>query len=120
MLQETLSHAADGRTILTGTPKSSENHLEAIYSQSTQNEWGFYCETCQAGILPDERCLGPRSLVCSTCKTPPDPRDGKWFVRNPTASWGEGFWVNHLMVPWLRYTDILERQRTYDLVRFKK
>ena len=27
--------------------------------------------------------------------------------------------MNHLMVPWLNYDDILERQRSYDLVRFK-
>ncbi len=33
--------------------------------------------------------------------------------------WGEGFCVNHLMVPWLNYDDILERQRSYDLIRFK-
>ena len=39
VLKETLSHAEAGRTILCGTPKLIDNHLEAMFSQSTANEW---------------------------------------------------------------------------------
>jgi len=33
ILEETMSHARNGRTILTGTPKSVDNHLEGLESQ---------------------------------------------------------------------------------------
>jgi hypothetical protein len=119
VLQETLSHAIAGRTILVGTPKSVENHLEGIFSQSTAHEWQVPCEPCRRGVILDERCLGPRSLVCPACQAELNPTRGAWVARHPAARWGEGFWINHLMVPWLNYDDILERQRSYDLVRFK-
>ena len=49
VLQETLSHSTDGRTILTGTPKSIDNHLSAVFHQSTANEWTMTCEGCASG-----------------------------------------------------------------------
>lgn len=119
VLQETLSHAKAGRTILVGTPKTIENPLEAMFSQSTAREWLLPCDRCRLPIALDERCLGSVSIVCPHCQSPLDPKRGRWFARNPAARWGEGFWVNHLMVPWIEYDDILERQRSYDLVRFK-
>jgi hypothetical protein len=48
-----------------------------------------------------------------------DPRQGRWVPRHPDATWGDGFWINHLMVPWLRYEEILKRQRVYDPTPFK-
>ncbi len=114
-----LSHAKAARTILVGTPKSVENHLEAMFSQSTANEWHLPCEQCRRGVVLDERCLGPVAIICPNCQGPLDPTRGEWVPRNPAARWGEGFCVNHLMVPWLNYDDILERQRSYDLIRFK-
>jgi hypothetical protein len=119
VLQETLSHAAHPRTILTGTPKSIDNHLEAVFRQSTANEWIIDCAPCGQGVILDERCLGPQSCVCPQCQQAIDPRQGRWVARHPDATWGAGFWVNHLMVPWLQYDEILNRQRAYDLPRFK-
>ncbi len=119
VLQETLSHAKAARTILVGTPKSVENHLEGMFSQSTANEWHVPCDQCHCGVVLDERCLGPVAIVCPHCRGPLDPTRGEWVPRNPAVRWGEGFCVNHLMVSWLKYDDILERQRSYDLIRFK-
>jgi len=119
VLQETLSHAKDGRTFLTGTPKSIDNHLEAAFSASTANEWTIACEQCNKGVVLDEGCLGPHGIVCPGCQKPIDPRKGKWVPRNPQSTWGDGFWICHPMVPWLNYDEILDRLRGYDLVRFK-
>jgi hypothetical protein len=119
VLQETLSHARNGRTILTGTPKDISNHLEAVFSQSTANEWTIQCAKCRKGVILDERSLGPAGIICPDCRRPLDPRTGRWVARNPNARWGAGFWVNHAMVPWLNYDEILDRQRLYDLPRFK-
>jgi hypothetical protein len=48
-----------------------------------------------------------------------DPTKGRWVARHPQADWGEGFWINHLMVPWISYDEVLQRQSIYDLARFK-
>jgi hypothetical protein len=118
-LQETLSHAKAGRMILVGTPKSVENHLQAVFSQSTAHEWHVRCAACGKAAILDEKCLGPQSVICPACSAELDTACGEWVARNPSARWGEGYWVNHLMVPWLNYEDILDRERCYDLVSFK-
>lgn len=119
VLMETLSHAEHGRTILTGTPKSIDNHLEAMFRQSTANEWTIACPTCGTGVILDERSLGPLSLICPECTGVLDPRRGTWIARNPDSTWGDGFWIGHPMVPWLNHDEILDRQRTYDIGKFK-
>jgi hypothetical protein len=119
VLQETMSHAKDGRTFLTGTPKLIDNHLEAAFSASTANEWTIPCRQCGQGVVLDQRCLGPSGILCPGCRGPINPRDGAWVARNPRTTWGDGFWICHPMVPWLNYDEILERQRVYDLACFK-
>jgi hypothetical protein len=119
VLLETLSHAAHPRTILTGTPKLVDNHLEAMFTRSTANLWTIPCSQCGAGVTIDERCLGPTGLICPTCQTALDVTQGTWVPHNPQSTWGQGFGISHPMVPWLRYEGILERQRSYGPVRFR-
>ncbi len=119
VLQETLSHAADGRTIVTGTPKSIDNHLEAVFNASTANQWLIACEHCTQDVVLDERTLGPSGLICPTCEGALNVSDGRWIARNPAATWGAGFTICHPMVPWLNHDAILEKQRSYDPVRFR-
>ena len=119
VLMETLSHAEHGRTILAGTPNSIDNHLEAMFRQSTANEWTMICGSCGKGAILDERSLGPRGVFCPGCSSPLDSQLGAWVARNPNSTWGDGFWIGHPMVPWLNYDEILERQRTYEIGKFK-
>ncbi len=119
MLQETLSHSAIGQIVLVGTPKLVQNQLEVAYAESTANEWTMGCPTCAAQVILDERCLGPLGVCCPKCKTALDVRVGRWVARHPNSQWGEGYWINHLMAPWLNYHEILDRWRTYDLAQFK-
>lgn len=119
ILEETMSQAEHGRTILTGTPKSVDNHLEGRFSMATANEWTIDCPQCGKGIILDERILGPSSINCPQCVAPLDARLGRWVPRNPDATWGESFSINHLMVPWFSYDKVLMIQQTYDICRFK-
>jgi hypothetical protein len=120
VLRETLSHAAAGRTILCGTPKLIDNHLEAMFIQSTANEWKIVCQGCGQDVILDERAIGPVGIMCPQCQLPLDKLAGRWVARNPVATWGDGFWINALMVPWKHNPDeILESQRTYDFARFR-
>jgi hypothetical protein len=118
-LEETMSHAENGRTILTGTPKSVDNHLEVKFRNSTANEWTIDCPKCGKGVVLDERSLGPQSAICPDCAVKLNPIEGRWVARNPGATWGVGFSANHLMVPWLNYDDVLARQQSYDICKFK-
>lgn len=119
VLAETMSHAPHARMILCGTPKLIDNHLEGMFEQSTANEWTITCPQCQKGVILDEHSLGPNGLACPSCKSLLDPKQGSWIARNPQASWGDGFWIGHPMVPWLNYDKILERQCSYDIANLK-
>jgi hypothetical protein len=119
VLQETLSHSPLRRMILTGTPKAIGNHLEAVFRSSTANDWTIGCANCGKGVTLDERCITLAGITCPACQAPLDPRAGTWVPRNPESTWGQGFRVNHLMVPWINFDEVLERQRTYDIPRFK-
>lgn len=119
VLQETLSHSANPRVILTATPKGQDNHVEAVFQQSTGCEWQIPCVACGRSAIPDEHMLGARGLVCPNCHRSVSAADGRWVARNPNSKWGDGYWINHLMVPWLNFDEILLRQSTYDSARFK-
>jgi hypothetical protein len=119
VLQETLSHSTRGEIVLTGTPKLIDNHLEDVFRQSTACEWLVPCPGCQRQTRLDERVLDPRGLCCPECDQQLNPRRGKWVARNPNSAWGDGYWINHLMVPWLNADEILARQAAYDPARFR-
>ena len=118
VLQETLSHATNGRTILTGTPKSIENHLEAAFNLSTANQWLIPCRRCEQDVTIEVRCLGPTGLICPKCNGGLSSSDGRWVAGNPTSTWGQGFAISHPMVPWISYADILEKLQGYDPIAF--
>ena len=119
VMQETLSHSATARTVLTGTPKLIDNHLEAAFTRSTANEWRIPCDNCPELALLDERVLGLTSLVCAACGAALDVQRGYWLPRNPHSEWGQGYWINHLMASWLNVADVLARRSTYDPIRFR-
>lgn len=119
VLQETLSHSTNPRVILTATPKSESNHTEMLFQQSTACEWQIPCTECGKSAIPDEGMLGMNGLVCPSCQKPVSAAAGRWVARNPNARWGDGFWINHLMVPWLNFDEIVLRQATYSAPRFK-
>lgn len=119
VLEEALSHSPLRRVLLTGTPKTVDNHLEAVFEQSTAHEFLVPCPACGSEVRLDEDCLGPHGPVCPMCLGRIDPGAGRWVPRHPDSTWGDGFWINHLMVPWVNYQELLERQRTYDPARFR-
>ena len=104
-----------------GTPKLIDNHLETMFNQSTANEWQISCPSCGHDVVLDERSIGPTGIMCPQCQSPLDKFAGRWVPRNPHATWGDGYWINALMVPWRDNPDeLLECQRTYDLCPISK
>ena len=118
ILEETLSHSEHRCVLLTGTPKSVDNHLEDAFNRSTAHEWRVPCP-CGVSIFLDEKCLGPNGPICPNCGLSIDPNTGLWIPRNPGSLWGDGFTINHLATPWLNYQELLERQQSYNPSLFR-
>lgn len=118
VLQETLSHCPRPRTIITGTPKVVSNHLETIFRQSTACEWRIPCPSCHFETRLDQQALGLHGLECPSCHQPLSKELGRWVAQNSNATWGDGFWINHCMVPWLSTSQLVARQETYDQPRY--
>ena len=118
ILEEALSHSEHRRVILTGTPKSVDNHLEDAFSRSKAHEWRVPCQ-CGQQVFLDEKCLGLESPICPDCQSGINPSQGIWVPRNPNSIWGDGFTLNHLATPWLNYTELLERQQSYNPALFR-
>ena len=55
ILEETLSHSEHRRVLLTGTPKSVDNHLEDAFNRSTAYEWRVPC-SCSLSVFLDDKC----------------------------------------------------------------
>ena len=88
-----------------------------IYGRVSGRERGGFLRKIAANIEAlTEELVERAHLETALPKWAPD---GRWVARNPNSKWGHGYWVNHLMVPWLNFDEILLRQTTYDAARFK-
>lgn len=119
ILQETLSHASTPITLLAGTPKLTNNHLERYFAASTANEWVARCDGCGDDVRVSEDCLGEAGPICPGCKAPIDFRQGRWLPSNPSSTWGEGFAIHAMMTPWKTYDDVRSAQALYPAEYFR-
>lgn len=118
VLEQALAHARTKRILMAGTPKLVDNPLEKAYGLSTKCEWIVACPACGTHNKPDGDVIGPQGTICRECSEPIDFRKGEWRSYDCKNSWGDGYWINHLMVPWMNYQEILSYRESYDPVRF--
>jgi len=132
VIEETASHSPWGLFTYSGTPKSTDNPMEHYWVYySTQNEWAVPCEAHGTPKNPSswhwniltERNIGKHGCICDRCGRPIDPRHpmAQWASMNPNPDIPEpfeGFRIPQLMVPWIGWTDILQKQQFYPRVRF--
>ena len=69
------------RQLCCGTPKSEDNHMEAMWQKSVQFEWAVPCHAhspihwnCPLGV--DN--IGKDCVVCEKCGKPINPLEGTW------------------------------------------
>jgi hypothetical protein len=115
-----------------GTPKSLDNTIQYYWENfSTRNEWVVPCERHGTPKDPsswhwnvlDEDNIGPHGLMCDRCHNviKPDHELAQWAPTNKTPKVEdpyEGYRIPQLMVPWLDWSEILEKQRTYPRGKF--
>lgn len=132
VIEECASHSDFKYFVYAGTPKSLDNSIEYYWARfSTQNEWVVPCRrhgtpkdksSWHWNIL-DEENIGDTGLICSKCRKPiisNDP-DAKWSAINPTPNVKnpfEGYRIPQIMVPWIDWNDIRNKQRIYSRAKF--
>lgn len=132
VIEECASHSKFRIFIYSGTPKSLDNTIEHYWSRySTQNEWTVPCRrhgtpknasTWHWNVL-DEDNVGKKGLVCDRCGGPISPKDPSctWVAMNPhprVEKPFEGYRIPQLMVPWIDWADIRDKQRKYSRPKF--
>jgi len=125
-----------------GTPKTMENTIERLWQYSTQTEWAIRCDGCgKFCMLLDERCLGLKGPICTSCGAYLNVRNGVWvdgivFPEDYMGKNLKGFHVSQPMIPRNvpasmpsdekaqqialgRWRNILSKLHTYPLAKFK-
>lgn len=137
VIEECASHSHLKIFMYSGTPKSLDNTIEFYWTaMSTQNEWAVPCRRhtmvtpggtmlrIHWNILTEDH-LGEDSLICDKCKEPINASDNEsqWVSLNPEIVKQipkpfEGYRIPQLMVPWISYTDLKQKQKTYSRAKF--
>ena len=132
VIEECASHSSYRLFTYSGTPKSLDNALEHYWTRfSTQNEWAVPCRSHGTPKDPsswhwnilDEENIGDTGLICDRCGRGIDPKDADctWVAMNPKPNVEkpfEGYRLAQLMVPWIDFSDIKDKQRKYSRAKF--
>jgi len=119
IIRETMSASKWALRQFTGTPKTLDNTLEALWTESSQAEWFIPCMHCTTHGSPTwniptmefhlEKIIGPYhsgiseehpATICFKCGKPISPRMGRWVHRYPKRVWGSaGYHVPQIIMP---------------------
>ena len=129
VIEECVAHSSFKYKLYAGTPKSLDNTIESLWIEdSTQNEWVVPCDSCGGADfrywnILDEGNIGKESLICDRCHQPLNPmhEDAQWASLNPNPRVPnpmDGYRIPQIMVPWIEWSDILNKQILYSRAKF--
>lgn len=93
-------HYPMGCSIYAGTPKTTENTIEHLWSWSTKTEWVMTCDACGSRTFVDgTRAIGKYGPIClkATCGAYLNPRNGRW--QDFAAGEIKGFHISQPILP---------------------
>jgi hypothetical protein len=117
IIHETLSGSPYGFIQYAGTPKSLENTIQKLWTDSSQAEWAVKCQTAACNhwnipslshdlidmIGPVHRGIGPEcpGVVCAKCRKPVNPqRFGRWIHFYKERRWSHaGYHIPQTVMP---------------------
>ena len=134
VIEECASHSHYKLFIYSGTPKTTDNPIEHYWVNfSTQNEWVVPCErhgtpndpsSWHWNILGEDN-IGKEGLVCERCKQAIDSMHpmAQWAAMNPSVKeklqdFYEGYRIPQLMVPWIKWGEILDKYTKFSRAVF--
>jgi hypothetical protein len=129
IIEECASHSPYKIFTYSGTPKTLDNAIEKYWTDySTQNEWLVPCERHSPihwNILAEDN-IGKTGLICDRCGNPLHAMHDRaqWVSMNPEVRERlgegafEGFRIPQLMVPWLKWEEILVKYQVYSRAKF--
>jgi hypothetical protein len=84
-----------------GTPKTMENTIEFLWSQSTQTEWCMRCDGCNKFTFIDScKAIGKTGPICLSCGKNLNPRRGQWVdMATDKAAAIKGFHISQAIMP---------------------
>lgn len=79
VIEECMANSKHAYSVYAGTPKTTENTIEFLWSLSTQTEWCIKCDGCSKFTFIDSvKALGKTGPECLSCRKPLNPRNGQW------------------------------------------
>lgn len=105
VIMECLSASKYGIVTYTGTPKTLDNTIEALWQDSSQAEWVTKCSHCNRWNMAAlhaqlSKMIGKKGVVCGYCSQSINPRYGHWYHTQPSkASSFVGRHVPQIVMP---------------------
>ena len=104
IINESLSYSPYKWRVYSGTPKTMDGTLEALWLRSSQHEWIMQCSHCKKYNVPIEeyiyKMIEPQGLSCCFCKKLLNCRNGFWQPLRPDVSEDFlGFHIPQIIVP---------------------
>jgi len=93
VIEECMANSKYQYSVYAGTPKTSENTIEFLWSQSSMTEWCMKCDGCGKHTFIDSvKPLGKMGPECMNCRKALNPRTGQWvdMAKYATRAGDEG------------------------------
>ena len=109
IIRECMSASPIAMSVYSGTPKTLDNGIQAMWEDSSQGEWVTPCTACNywsmANIHADLlKMIGKEGVVCAKCSKPINPRAGHWYHMSPNSRNFFGYHVPQIIMP-MHYED---------------
>ncbi len=102
IIDQCLSGSDYAFRIYSGTPKTMENVLEYLFSESDQKEWVIKCSHCDKYNIPVDpevsKMIQKKGLSCSHCCKIINPIDGEWISFNKNSQ-RSGYHLPQIIIP---------------------
>jgi hypothetical protein len=99
VVEECMSNSNYQYSAYAGTPKTMENTIEFLWSQSSQTVWCMRCSGCNKWTFIDStKAIGLHGPICLKCGKLLDPRKGRWIDLVKDAQI-KGFHVSQPIMP---------------------
>ncbi len=105
IVNETMALSDYKREIYAGTPLTTDNTINALWTKTNQMEWAFKCEKCNywntltEDNKPLEKMILPEGLSCAKCGSLVNSANGEWVSMNPKVKDFTGYHLAQPILP---------------------